>query len=747
MNEVGPAPSIFGEKVSGRYYRCIRCPASYHVGDHCIPAGSVVLAGSHIICADHFRPNKALSCHSRLNITWCFTCSKGGTLVCCEACPGAYHAECVKMDKAPDGAWYCEECDAGMRPLYGTIVWIKVGNYRWWPGEICHPRNVPLNIQEKPHQVGEFPVRFFGSHDYYWIHRGRVFLFQEGDKASRDSSAKGLFKTYVKGVQEATEAFKIWTAVKDKKDVQEQERNDKRPAPYKFIKSNVPIGSVQIYKADLSEIPICECKPDQTDACTSDCLNRMMLYECNPATCPAGDKCNNQRFQKRLYVEMEPFKCENRGWGLRCLQDIKKGQFVVEYVGDLIDEEECKKRIEQAHDDNITNFYMLTLDKNRIIDAGPKGNCSRFMNHSCCPNLVTQKWTVNGDIRVGLFALKDIQKGSELTFNYNLECLGNEKKACACGADNCSGFLGVRPKASMAAGAAKDKLAKEQKKKRKKKKLEQRKIYEDECFRCGMGGELVMCDVGNCTKVYHLHCLKLTKPPIGKWRCPWHHCDVCGKHAVSKCVECPDSFCLLHSEGNIFEKNGVQVCEDHVFLLDSVEDQQGKTFTEATPGAAQDQEMQNIAGHHSPALMETSASENVLSPQPVNTKGTSKEINPQQRVKRKYTKRCKSQLVDPGNNKCPIVKITVGADKSESESIHNLKKGSASEPKKSRRERNRYKLDQSKVESKLNNGLSKSFFSSENHLSGQPRSHISRHAKESDDTDSTSSLVIDLPVS
>ena len=36
--------------------------------------------------------------------------------------------------------------------------------------------------------------------------------------------------------------------------------------------------------------------------------------------------------------------------------------------------------------------------------------------------------------------------GIELTFNYNLECLGNGKTVCKCGAANCSGFLGVRPK-------------------------------------------------------------------------------------------------------------------------------------------------------------------------------------------------------------------------------------------------------------------------------------------------------------
>jgi hypothetical protein len=42
-----------------------------------------------------------------------------------------------------------------------------------------------------------------------------------------------------------------------------------------------------------------------------------------------------------------------------------QGQFVCEYVGDLIDEAECKRRLEAARSKNMTNFYMLTLDKNR----------------------------------------------------------------------------------------------------------------------------------------------------------------------------------------------------------------------------------------------------------------------------------------------------------------------------------------------------------------------------------------------
>ncbi len=66
------------------------------------------------------------------------------------------------------------------------------------------------------------------------------------------------------------------------------------------------------------------------------------------------------------------------------------------------------------------------------------------MNHSCDPNCETQKWTVNGDTRVGLFAMKDIPVNTELVFNYNLVTQGNEMKPCFCGAENCSGFIGVK---------------------------------------------------------------------------------------------------------------------------------------------------------------------------------------------------------------------------------------------------------------------------------------------------------------
>jgi histone-lysine N-methyltransferase NSD2 len=55
----------------------------------------------------------------------------------------------------------------------------------------------------------------------------------------------------------------------------------------------------------------------------------------------------------------------SRGWGLKAIEDIKKGDFVNEYVGELIDEEECKRRLDSAHENDCRNFYFLTIDKDR----------------------------------------------------------------------------------------------------------------------------------------------------------------------------------------------------------------------------------------------------------------------------------------------------------------------------------------------------------------------------------------------
>lgn len=69
---------------------------------------------------------------------------------------------------------------------------------RWWPAEIHHPRNIPTNIQHLRHEIGEFPVFFFGSKDYFWTHQGRVFPYMEGDRGSKYQRT-GIGKVFKNG--------------------------------------------------------------------------------------------------------------------------------------------------------------------------------------------------------------------------------------------------------------------------------------------------------------------------------------------------------------------------------------------------------------------------------------------------------------------------------------------------------------------------------------------------------------------
>uniref|UniRef100_A0A8C9XW65 Nuclear receptor binding SET domain protein 1a n=1 Tax=Sander lucioperca TaxID=283035 RepID=A0A8C9XW65_SANLU len=546
--------------------RCVRCPVAYHANDNCMAAGSLVLANNSFLCPNHFTPRKGCKNHEHINVSWCFVCSEGGSLLCCEACPAAFHRECLNIEM-PQGSWFCNDCKAGKRPRIKDILWVKWGRYRWWPAEVCLAKDVPNNILRMKHEVGEFPVQFFGSKDFVWTYQARVFPYMEGDTHSIEKMGKGTDAVYKNALTEAAERFRELQAEKEMKQLQEERKSDKKPPPYKPIKVNRPIGKVQIITADLSEIPRCNCKASDENPCgiDSECINRMLMYECHPQVCAAGERCQNQAFTKRQYTPVEIVRTLSCGWGLVGVSDIKKGAFVCEYVGEVIDEEECRARIRHAQENDICNFYMLTLDKDRIIDAGPKGNQARFMNHCCQPNCETQKWTVNGDTRVGLFSLQDIPKGMELNFNYNLECLGNGKTACKCGAPNCSGFLGVRPKNQLSAEKLKLKEGKRKVPMKKKTKQEVTKEREDECFSCGDGGQIVSCKKPGCPKVYHADCLNLAKRPAGRWECPWHQCDICGKEAASFCEMCPNSYCKEHREGMLFisKLDGKLSCSEH----------------------------------------------------------------------------------------------------------------------------------------------------------------------------------------
>ncbi|XP_052587504.1 histone-lysine N-methyltransferase ASH1L isoform X2 [Peromyscus californicus insignis] len=212
---------------------------------------------------------------------------------------------------------------------------------------------------------------------------------------------------------------------------------------YKKIRSNV---YVDVKPLSGYEATTCNCKKPDGDTrkgCGDDCLNRMIFAECSPNTCPCGEQCCNQRIQRHEWVQcLERFRAEEKGWGIRTKEPLKAGQFIIEYLGEVVSEQEFRNRmIEQYH--NHSDHYCLNLDSGMVIDSYRMGNEARFINHSCDPNCEMQKWSVNGVYRIGLYALKDVPAGTELTYDYNFHSFNVEKQQlCKCGFEKCRGIIG-----------------------------------------------------------------------------------------------------------------------------------------------------------------------------------------------------------------------------------------------------------------------------------------------------------------
>jgi SET domain-containing protein len=136
------------------------------------------------------------------------------------------------------------------------------------------------------------------------------------------------------------------------------------------------------------------------------------------------------------------------GRGVFALRRIRKGARIIEYLGDRVSHREADLRYEhKPQTDNHT--FLFIVDRGVVIDGGSEnGNDARYINHSCDPNCES----VIDDRRVFIEAVRTIQAGDELTYDYQI---GRDKEdppnvddifACRCGAGNCRGSMLWPPK-------------------------------------------------------------------------------------------------------------------------------------------------------------------------------------------------------------------------------------------------------------------------------------------------------------
>lgn len=114
------------------------------------------------------------------------------------------------------------------------------------------------------------------------------------------------------------------------------------------------------------------------------------------------------------------------GRGLFTTVPITKGDFVIEYTG---------KKIPTAYADTLKTRYLFEIDSDWTIDGSSPENTARYINHSCRPNCESEL----RDGRILIYAVRNIQKGEELTMDYGDEYFDEFIRPHGCKCEKCLG--------------------------------------------------------------------------------------------------------------------------------------------------------------------------------------------------------------------------------------------------------------------------------------------------------------------
>ncbi|XP_010438120.1 PREDICTED: histone-lysine N-methyltransferase ASHR3-like isoform X2 [Camelina sativa] len=348
----------------------------------------------------------------------CLVCHKpvypGEEVLCSvRGCQGAYHLLCAKesLSVSKSGKFKCPQHECFL--CKGRALWrcIKCpmaahDKHSPWPEEILHLKDQPGKAvcwrhptdwrQDTKHAVAQSEMEVFSQ----------------------------LPLPYVE------EEFKIDFTWKDS-----VVKDD--PPPYVHIRRNIYF--VKKKRDDANDGVGCtNCGP----TCCRSCVCRVQCISCSKG-CGCPETCGNRPFRKEK--KMKIVKTEHCGWGVEAAEPINKEDFIIEYIGEVISDAQCEQRLWDMKNKGINEFYMCEIHKDFTIDATFKGNTSRFLNHSCDPNCVLEKWQVEGEIRIGVFAARQIKAGEPLTYDYRFVQFGPEVK-CNCGSYNFQGNLGTKRK-------------------------------------------------------------------------------------------------------------------------------------------------------------------------------------------------------------------------------------------------------------------------------------------------------------
>lgn len=119
---------------------------------------------------------------------------------------------------------------------------------------------------------------------------------------------------------------------------------------------------------------------------------------------------------------LEVHNFEGKGRGIVTTRHFSKGEFVVEYAGELIDMCEAKEREKTYSQDQNTGCYMYYFkyrNNQYCVDAtAESGRLGRLVNHSRSGNLITKTVCIVNRPHLVLIAKEDIPPGEEVVYDY-----------------------------------------------------------------------------------------------------------------------------------------------------------------------------------------------------------------------------------------------------------------------------------------------------------------------------------------
>ncbi|CAJ2651788.1 probable inactive histone-lysine N-methyltransferase SUVR2 isoform X2 [Trifolium pratense] len=203
----------------------------------------------------------------------------------------------------------------------------------------------------------------------------------------------------------------------------------------------------------------CPLERSKNDGCLEPCkghLKRKFIKECW-SKCGCGKQCANRVIQRGVAYNLQVFfTSEGKGWGLRTLEDLPKGAFVCEFVGEILTIKELHERnMKCAENGKSTHPILLDADwvsgfvkdeEALCIDAASFGNIARFINHRCSDaNLVEIPIQMECPDRYyhhfALFTTRKIAAQEELTWDYGIDFDDHDQPVklfqCKCGSKFC----------------------------------------------------------------------------------------------------------------------------------------------------------------------------------------------------------------------------------------------------------------------------------------------------------------------